>query len=260
LKIRFLGTHNAESKTSKLVSFLIDDVLAVEAGSLASQLTFAEQAKLGGILLSHGHYDHIKDVPALAFNSTAEGSKPPLKVFGTDETLQILESHLMDGMIYPEFAQSSSYLGRPMLALETVELWQPQRILGFTVTALPVTHTLEAIGFEITSEEGKSLFYTGDTGPGLSHLWQHTSPVVLVAETTVPTRMKDMARHAGHLCPETLREELREFKKIKNYLPRIILVHLCPEFEDEIRSEVKKVEMELGVSISIAAEGEVFDP
>ena len=53
--IRFLGTHNAESKDTKLVSFLVDDVLAVDAGSLASELTFSEQEKIGVILLSHGH-------------------------------------------------------------------------------------------------------------------------------------------------------------------------------------------------------------
>jgi len=35
-----MGVHNAESKDTKLVSFLIDDVLAVDAGSFASELSF----------------------------------------------------------------------------------------------------------------------------------------------------------------------------------------------------------------------------
>jgi len=46
MRIRFLGTHNAESKNTRLVSFLIDDVLAVDAGSLVSELTFAEQKQI----------------------------------------------------------------------------------------------------------------------------------------------------------------------------------------------------------------------
>ena len=29
MRIRFLGTHNAESKNTRLISFLIDEVLAV---------------------------------------------------------------------------------------------------------------------------------------------------------------------------------------------------------------------------------------
>ena len=73
--IRFLGTHNAESKNTRLVSFLIDDILAVEAGSLVSELTFVEQSKIKAILLSHGHYDHIRAVPAFAFNNPDRTTK-----------------------------------------------------------------------------------------------------------------------------------------------------------------------------------------
>ena len=63
--IRFLGTHNEESCESRLVSLLIDDILAVDAGSLVSELAFIEQEKIRAILLSHGHYDHIRAVPGL---------------------------------------------------------------------------------------------------------------------------------------------------------------------------------------------------
>ena len=67
MNIKFLGTHNAESKYTKLVSLLIDDVLAVDTGSLTSELSFSEQEKIKSILITHGHYDHIKDLPALLF-------------------------------------------------------------------------------------------------------------------------------------------------------------------------------------------------
>ena len=101
--IRFLGTHNAESKNTRLVSFLIDDVLAVDAGSLVSELTFPEQRKIQAILLSHGHYDHIRAVPAFAFNN----SDRTTKVIATPKTLEILSSHLIDGVVYPEFTSDT---------------------------------------------------------------------------------------------------------------------------------------------------------
>ena len=52
MMIRFLGTHNAESRSTGLVSLLIDDVLAVDAGSLVSELTFPEQKKIKAIRTS----------------------------------------------------------------------------------------------------------------------------------------------------------------------------------------------------------------
>jgi len=181
--IRFLGAHNAESRDTKLVSILIDDVLAVDAGCLASELTFSEQEKIKAILLSHGHYDHIRDIPAFAFNNLGHTTK----IFATPHTLKILSSHLADGVIYPEFTKKIP------LFLE---------IEGYQVMTLPVNHTIRAVGFEITSPDGKKVFYTGDTGPGLSALWENVSPQLIIVDLTFPNRLENRAKNSAHLCPK----------------------------------------------------------
>jgi ribonuclease BN (tRNA processing enzyme) len=68
MEIRILGAHNVESATSKLVSLLVDDVLAVDVGSLTSSLSLEEQQKVSNILLTHCHYDHVRDLAAVALN------------------------------------------------------------------------------------------------------------------------------------------------------------------------------------------------
>ena len=250
--VRFLGTHNAESSNTRLVSFLIDDVLAVDAGSLASELSFPEQEKIRAILLSHGHYDHIRGVPAFAFNNSHHATK----VFATQQTLEILCSHLIDGVIYPKFSESTSFLGKPALELRTLEPLKAEDIEGYRVLAIPVNHGVDAVGFEITSKDGKKIFYTGDTGPGLLSLWEHVSPHLLIADVTFPNRFENVAKDARHLCPALLKRELIEFRRVKGYLPRVILIHLSPKFEEEIRGEAQGMATELGVSIGIACEGE----
>jgi ribonuclease BN (tRNA processing enzyme) len=72
VKIKFLGMHNAESKYTRLSSLLIDDILAVDTGSLTSELSFSEQEKIKAIIISHGHYDHIRDIPTFAFNNACK--------------------------------------------------------------------------------------------------------------------------------------------------------------------------------------------
>jgi ribonuclease BN (tRNA processing enzyme) len=241
-----------------MVSFLIDEVLAVEAGSLASELTFAEQKNIRAILLSHAHYDHVAGVPVIAFNNADGNSSHFVKVFATQQTLESIKAYLINGIIYPEFAESTSYLGKPSLLLTAVEPYQSRNIEGYRVILLPVRHPINAVGLGITSEKGESIFYTGDTGPELSYLWEHVSPQVLIADGTFPNRLEMAARDSGHLCPKMLKEELLEFRRIKGYLPRVVLVHLSPEFESEIRVEAGKIAQELNISLAIPSEGDTL--
>jgi len=253
VKIRFLGAHNAESKDTKLVSILIDDVLAIDAGSLPSELTFSEQEKIKAILLTHGHYDHIRGIPAFAFNNPNHTTE----IYATSQTLQILSSHLVDGVIYPKFTKKIPFfLEKPSLKFVAIEPFTPVDIEDYQVLALPVNHTIRTVGFEITSKEGKKVFYTGDTGPGLSPLWEHISPELIIMDVTFPNRLENRSINAKHLCPKMLKNELIELHRIKGFYPKITLIHLSSKFEKEIKEEVKEVENELKISIDIAFEGE----
>ena len=252
--IRFLGTHNAESNNTGLLSFLIDGVLAVDAGSLASELTISEQKNIKAILLSHGHYDHIRGVPAFAFNN----SDRTTKVFSSSQTLEILSSHLMDGIIYPRFAEKTPFLAKPALKLIPVEPFKMENIEGYQILAMPMNHPSDALGFEIINKDGQRVFYTGDTRPGLSSVWENISPDMLVIEVTFPNRLENISRDASHLCPKMLAKELKEFRRINDYLPDIVLIHLSPQFEKEIEEEIKEVAKELMHPINIADEGEKF--
>jgi phosphoribosyl 1,2-cyclic phosphodiesterase len=251
--IRFLGTHNAECKNTRLVSFLIDDVLAVDAGSLVSELTFPEQKRIKAILLSHGHYDHIRAVPAFAFNN----SDRTTKVIATQKTLEVLSSHLIDGVVYPEFTSDASFLQKATLKLIPLEPFKPQNIEGYKVKAVPVQHNLDGVGFEITSDD-RTLFYTGDTGPGLFSIWRNISPQLIITDVTWPNSLASAAKDAGHLCPEMLKKELIEFRRVNKYLPRVTIIHMSPQHETEIEREVREMAESLGITIDIAHEGEKF--
>jgi Cft2 family RNA processing exonuclease len=249
--VRFLGTHNEESKDTRLASILIDGKLAIDAGSFVSELTFSEQEKIEAILLSHGHYDHIRSIPAFAFNNPSRTTP----VFAMPQTLEILTSHLVDGLIYPDFTRKNDFLPRPVLKLCRLEAYRPRNIAGYTVTPLPVNHPLETVAFEIAAGD-KRLLYLTDSGPGLHDLWERVSPQLLIIDSTYPDRLEKTAWDAGHLCPRLLAQELADFRQLRGYLPRVVSIHMGPHFEAEIRSEVESVAAALGISIELAAEGD----
>jgi hypothetical protein len=110
-------------------------------------------------------------------------------------------------------------------------------------------HSVPAVGYQITSPEGKNLFYTGDTGSGLGDCWQQISPDVLAIEVTAANEFIKTAREAKHLTPSLLKEELVSFQNIKGYLPKIITVHMFPQDQSKIEIELKQVATELNATI-----------
>lgn len=251
MDIQALGAHNCESQNSKFVSLLIDDVLAIDAGGLTSSLSFSAQQKLKAILLTHQHYDHIKDVPVIAMNFYLRSIT--INIYSTQQVYNALSTHLLNGKLYPKFLEQPQE--NPTVKFTIIEPDKIEQIEGYSILAVKVNHNVPTVGYQVTSPDGKTVFYTGDTGPGLASCWQNVSPQLLVTEVTAPDRYEEFGRESGHLTPNLLKQELTSFQAIKGYLPRVVVVHMNPNLEKEIEAEIAVVANELNNSITLAYEG-----
>jgi len=246
MKIRFLGAHNTESSRTRLMCLLLDEALALDAGNLTSSLTLERQLKLQAVLLTHHHFDHIRDIPSIAMNCYLNAAV--VHVYGTQALKDALAAYILNGQIYSRFFE------RPALDFHTIEPLAAFNIGQYEVLAVPVSHAVPAVGYQVKCG-GRSFFYTGDCGPGLSECWRRVSPDLLIIEVTASNRFTAFGRENKHLTPELLREELTAFRTIRGYLPKVVAVHMNLPLEAEIAAELAGIAGELSCDISLAHEG-----
>jgi len=251
MEIRILGAHNRETQTTSCICFLIDKTLAIDAGSITSNLSISAQKTLDAILLTHQHYDHIRDIPGLALNLALQGGN--IQIYSTDDVRATIETHLLNDKVYPKFHELPAV--EPTISLNVIKPYESKMIDGHKILPVPVNHGDTTVGYQVSDEQGKKIFYTADTGPGLSECWKHISPQLLIVDVTLPNAYEEFAKETGHLTPNLLKQELIIFQELKGYLPQVIAVHMDTGLEQEIEEEISAVAKALGISITMAQEG-----
>ncbi len=251
MDIQVLGAHNCESQNSKFVSLLIDNTLAIDAGGLTSSLSFTAQQKLRAILLTHQHYDHVRDILAMAMNFFL--NRATINIYSILPVYDALVTYLLNGELYPKFLERPQQ--NPTIKFTVIEPGKAEQIEGYNITAIPVNHPVPTVGYQVTSSDGKVVFYTGDTGPGLAKCWEQISPQLLIIEVTAPNSHERFAIQSGHLTPSLLKQELINFRDVNGYLPPVVAVHMNPRLEKEIEAETEAIARDLNTSITLAYEG-----
>ncbi len=252
MQVRVLGAHNLETKHTKHTCFLVDGRVAVDAGSLVTSLTAEEQAGIKSILLTHQHFDHVRDLPTLGLATMETGG--PISVFGLPETLEMVTPRLMDGVLYPDFTNRLTAEG-PKYSFHMITPGEMFETASYSVRSVRVPHSAPCVGYVITGLEGRSFAYCGDCGGGLLPFMQdQAKPSVLFIEVTFADRMIDRAKSSGHLTPGLLGAEIAGAMKHGLAIPRIMVVHRDASHEAEIEEELKGVSAELGVEIILGQE------
>jgi len=183
-------------------------------------------------LLTHHHADHTRDLVTLAAN-VSYCRRKQLTVYALRHALDIVNNCLLDGKIYTNFFEYPSK-EKPAVVVKAIEPYSRKAIAGYDVLAVSAKHSVPTIGYQITSSDNRSLFYTGDTTVGISDCWQHISPQLLIAGVAGPSKYKDWLKKAGHLRAEFLREELIQSHRLEAYLPRVVVIHIGHPYEQEI--------------------------
>jgi ribonuclease BN (tRNA processing enzyme) len=240
MKLKVLGSSGAEFPNHNSPAFLIDDVLLLDAGTIGSVLDARAQWKIKNILLTHAHLDHIKGIPFLADNIILKSKVHFVKIMGISSVLNTLKKHLLNDHVWPDFT-SIPHPDNAVLKLKQIQVGKPFKVNGYSVTAHKVSHSVPAAGYILETRNGKSLLYTGDTGP-TDAIWKAAKKQIdcAIVEVSMPNRMKQMAITTGHLTANLFKEEL---KKMRDIPRRILITHPKPQYYAQIKAEIQKLGM-----------------
>lgn len=248
MELRVVGCHGGETPKHRTSAFVLDERLAIDAGSLTSGLDLGAQMRLEACLISHAHLDHIRDLATIADNR-CQADAPPLVVGASRATIDALKKHFFNNIIWPDFSVIPSP-ENPAIRFVEMDYEKPIILAGFECQSIAVSHTIDTAGFLVRGERG-SIAYSGDTGP-TDRLWEvlnkEQNLKALLLEVSFPDREQRLATVSGHHTPRTLIEDLRKLTNPKS-VPTL-LYHIKPVFQREVELQCAKLK---GVNLAVTA-------
>jgi ribonuclease BN (tRNA processing enzyme) len=239
MRLKVLGAYGASDAEHNLTGYLLDDWLAVDAGTLTSKLSFAQQARIQAVFITHSHADHIRDLPHLIHNRFSQNTGS-LTIFAEREVMEVLVSNVFNGKVWPDFSNLISPLtNKPAVLYRPLTHGKKITFNGVCLTPVRVDHQIPASGV-IIEMNGQAITFTGDTGP-TEEIWKRTNKtenvVAVVTEASFPNDQQALADETAHLSPQTFGTEL---KKITVDAP-VYASHRKIPYERDIESQIKNL-------------------
>jgi cAMP phosphodiesterase len=256
VKIQLLpSTFDAQGHATleqRLTCFLIDDCVAVDAGSIAIALNAEQRDSVRDIIVTHPHMDHIASLP-IFIDDLYPTLKEPLRIYATQEVIELLERDVFNWNVYPRFSDLKNDFG-PVMEYVPIPINEVFQVAHLKVVAVPVNHIVPTVGLVVT--DGKSsVAFSSDTFQ-TEEFWRVVNATkqldALLIEASFPDEMAKLAEVSRHFTPASLGKEL---KKLNHNGLDILAVHLKPTHRDTIIRQLNA----LGIpKLSVMNPGEIY--
>ncbi len=236
MKIRLVGSSAGELVGHHfLTSFLVDEQIAIDAGSIGCIAPIKLQRKIKHVFLSHSHLDHIASLPNFLDNVFADGSDCPT-VYGNESVRRCLEKDIFNDRVWPDLVRLSSDDAR-FLKFVTLNGEQPVHVGEHTITPVLVNHVVPTFGFVIEANRS-AVVIVSDTAP-TDRIWEIANKTpnlkAVILEASFPNSMQWLAEKSAHLTPALFADEIRKLQRDV----RVLAIHLKPAFHGEIVDQLE---------------------
>lgn len=237
MQLTVLGCSGGIGSGRHTTCYQVDDDTLLDAGTGITTLSLEQMARINQVFLTHSHLDHALGLPLL-LDSVGDMRSAPLTVYALPEVLAILDQHLFNWKLWPDFREIPSP-DNPWLRFHPVPLGSTIRLGSREFTSLPADHVVPACAWKL-SDSGGSLVFSGDTtsSEALIHALNHIPDLQhLIIETSFGNALVDIALASKHHWPDSLAHDLGRL----TVHPQVWITHLKPGNEDAIMTDLKQV-------------------
>src|SRR6188768_2445423 len=150
MKIEILGSYGGESVDCRMTCLLLNETVALDAGSLSQVLSIERQQKIQSIVLTHSHMDHTSSLPFFIENVFGK-LREAVDVYASPATIYALRRHLFNNDTWPDFTRLPNHL-LPVVRFHDLEEEVPVVIGGVRFTPISVNHLVPTFGFLIEND------------------------------------------------------------------------------------------------------------
>lgn len=224
------------SQRQHLLTMIVDDRIAVDAGCLALSCTDDQRNQVRDILLTHTHLDHIAGLP-LFIDDLFASLTSPIRIHVTKQMKDILERDIFNWSVYPRFSELSNESG-PVIEYREFESGTQFEVAHLSVRSVPVNHQVAAVGYFVSNGD-TSIAITGDTAE-TDEFWdlcnETESLKSVLVECVFPDEMERLSIDSNHLTPRRLASEL---KKLKNADLPVYVTNLKPMYRERVIEQLR---------------------
>ena len=235
MKIEVLGCYGNNIGDYRATAFLINDCILLDAGTVTEVLDDERLKKIGHVLISHTHIDHLKGLFSLVDELVMMGGYN-FELISTAEILASISDNLFNDLIWPDFTAIPSE-AKAIMKLREIETNTSSLVDGLSVRPVPVSHTVTCVGY-VVKEHDKGFMYTADTGL-TEEIWEIAGEEkgieFIIADVSFPNRLEKMAMKSGHMTLSMLVERLERFGL--GHM-KVYITHIKPIFLQEILSDL----------------------
>ena len=230
-----IDENGRASVRQHLLSIIIDDAVAIDAGSLAFSCTNKQRQQVRDVILTHTHLDHIAGLP-MFFDDLFATLQGPVRIHATREMIDILERDIFNWSIYPRFSELSNKNGK-VVEYREFERGASFDVAHLAVKSVAVNHQVAANGY-IVSDGKSSVAITGDTAE-TDDIWkacnETTNLTAVLVECAFPDELGELASASHHLTPSRLKTELDKFNHAD--CP-VYVINMKPMYRDQVLAQL----------------------